>query len=467
MRLNKVIVCLLIFIIGILFIGTIYAEENNASNINSCESSNMSENLETIKIDEEILSEDCCDDTSVSNASKTWIVSPDPENPNQVQKPTVQPVIDQANSGDTIVLNGTFIHCHFTINKTLNIIAAPGTTLGICPHHNLPAGSGDYGVFYISSNASGTVLDGFGFTNDFYHVGYGQYNPFAVLIDGASNICLKNIVVNWTGVKVAGNDKDPQDYIFSPIIIKNAFNITLSNLFINNTLNAITIGNSTNTKILNLTVINSKSSDIFSGENNVNITVLNLNPFKNIVNELISTKISADDLNVKAGDSANLNIATQNIKDNELLSVFINGESKNIPVKNNVATLQGIKFDGEGVYHIVITYFGDGEYNSSQKTVKITVSKKSTVLSSSKASLKVKKSKRIKVTLKSQGKALSNKKITINVNGKTFSAITNSKGIANVKVKVSKKGTFKYTASFAGDAMYGKSSKTATIKVKK
>lgn len=467
MRLNKVIVCLLIFIICILFIGTIYAEENNTANISSCELSNMSENLESIPVDEEILSEDCCDDTSASNASKTWIVTPDPDNPNQVQKPTVQPVIDQANSGDTIILNGTFIHCHFTINKTLNIIAAPGTTLGICPHHNLPAGSGNYGVFYINSTGSGTVLDGFGFTNDFYHVGYGQYNPFAVLIDGASNICLKNIVVNWTGIKVAGNDKDPQDYIFSPFIIKNAVNTTLLNLFINNTLNGISIGNSTNTKISNLTIINSKASDIFSGENNVNISVLNINPFKDVVRELISTKISANNLNVKVGDAASLNIATQNIKDNEMLSVFINGESRTIQVKNNASTLQGIRFDGAGVYHVVITYFGDSEHKSSQKTIKIVVSKKSTALSAPKASLKVKKAKKIKITLKSQGKALSNKKITIKVNGKTFSAKTNSKGIASVKVKVSKKGTFKYTASFAGDAMYGKTSKTATIKVKK
>ena len=168
MRYNKILICLLIFAIGMLFIGTIYAEDNNDTDINSCESDNMSENLENILVDEEIISEECCDDSSGSNASKTWIVAPDPVNPNQVQKPTVQPVIDQANSGDTIILNGTFIHCHFTINKTLNIIATPGTTLGICPHHNLPVGSGNYGVFYINSNASGTVLDGFGFTNDFY-----------------------------------------------------------------------------------------------------------------------------------------------------------------------------------------------------------------------------------------------------------------------------------------------------------
>jgi hypothetical protein len=344
----------------------------------------------------------------------------------------------------------------------LNIVATPGTTLGICPHHNLPSGSSTYGVFYVTSNATGTVLDGFGFTNDFYHVGYGQYNPFAVLIDGAADVVLKNIVVNWTGVKVEGNDKNPQDYIFNPILIRNADNTTLLNLFINNALKGVSIENSTNTRILNSTIVYSKFSDIISGENNANLSVINMNPSK----PSVSTKISADDLNVKAGDVFNLNIVSDNINDNQILSVFINGETKDVQVKDNQATLSGFKINRIGTYYAVITYFGNGEYLSSQKIVKVTVSKKSTEISASNAKIKVKKAKKIKITLKSQGKALANKKITIKVKGKTFSARTNSKGIANVKVKLSKKGTFKYTASFAGDEIYDKISKTSRIKVK-
>ena len=466
MRKNGIIMCLLIFVMSILFINAVCAENSDDYEIDSYEVDNMSSNIEEVTTDEKLGSDDCCEDSSTGNGdendSKTWVVTPDPDNPNQVQKPTVQPVIDQAKSGDTIILNGTFIHCHFTVNKTLNIVAAPGTTLGICPHHNLPSGSSTYGVFYVTSNATGTVLDGFGFTNDFYHVGYGQYNPFAVLIDGTSDVVLKNIVVNWTGVKVDGNDKNPQDYIFNPILIRNADNTTLINLFINNTLNAISIENSSNTRILNSTIINSKSSDIFSGENNTNLSAFNLNPSK----PQVSTQITADDLNVKAGDAFDLNIATENISDNQILSLFINGQSKSIQVKDNKAALSGFKINGIGTYYAVITYLGNGEYAPSQKIVKITVSKKSTAISASNAKIKVKKAKKIKITLKSQGKALSNKKVTINVNGKTFFAKTNSKGIANVKVKLTKRGTFKYTASFAGDGIYDKVSKTCKIKVK-
>ena len=471
MRKNGIIILLLIFFMSMVFINAICAEDIDTHEVNSYEVDNISTELEEPATDEEIISSDCCDDSTADNEmkseSRTWVVTPDPENPNQVQKPTVQPVINNASAGDTIILNGTFLHCHFTVNKTLNIIAAPGTTLGICPHHNLPSGSDTYGVFLIASNATGTVLDGFGFTNDFYHVGYGQYNPFAVLIDGASDVVLKNIVVNWTGVKVDGNDKNPQDYIFNPILIRNAVNATLTNLFFNNTLNGVIIENSTNIRILNSTIINSRLSDVFSGENNVNLSVLNLNPISDTVKELISTKIIAKDLNVKAGDSFNIDVASENIKDDEVLSVFVNGETKSIKIKNNAATLSAIKFSSAGVYYAVVTYLGNDDCKASQKTVKITVSKKATTLSAPKATLKVKKAKKVKITLKSEGKALSNKKVTVKANGKIFSAKTNSKGVATVKVKISKKGTVKYTASFAGDDMYDKVSKKSTFKVKK
>ena len=48
----------------------------------------------------------------------------------------------------------------------------------------------------------------------------------------------------------------------------------------------------------------------------------------------------------------------------------------------------------------------------------------------------------------------------------TYSAKTNAKGVATVKIKLTKKGTFKYTAKFVGDATYKAVSKTNKIKVK-
>ena len=77
------------------------------------------------------------------------------------------------------------------------------------------------------------------------------------------------------------------------------------------------------------------------------------------------------------------------------------------------------------------------------------------------------KTKKVTITLKSaNNKALNKKKITLTVNKKTYKATTNSKGQATIKVKLTKKGTFKYTAKFAGDTYYNALSKKGTIKIK-
>ena len=100
------------------------------------------------------------------------------------------------------------------------------------------------------------------------------------------------------------------------------------------------------------------------------------------------------------------------------------------------------------------------------KTVTKTVSKKAVTLKAPKAKFKVKKVKKVKITLKSGGKALAGKKVTINVNGKAFSAKTNKKGVATIKVKLTKKGTYSYVASFAGDSAYNSGLKAGKIVVK-
>ena len=71
------------------------------------------------------------------------------------------------------------------------------------------------------------------------------------------------------------------------------------------------------------------------------------------------------------------------------------------------------------------------------------------------------------ITLKSaNNKALNKKKITLTINKKTYKATTNSKGQVTINIKLTKKGTFKYTAKFAGDTYYNTLSKKGTVKIK-
>ena len=60
------------------------------------------------------------------------------------------------------------------------------------------------------------------------------------------------------------------------------------------------------------------------------------------------------------------------------------------------------------------------------------------------------------------------KKVTIKVNGKTFTAKTNAKGKATFKIKkLTKKGKYKAVIKFKGNKNYKASSKKVKITVKK
>lgn len=152
----------------------------------------------------------------------------------------------------------------------------------------------------------------------------------------------------------------------------------------------------------------------------------------------------------------------------------------------NNGTAQKVTTDDKGVFFITgesgkivaIKFAGTDKFAASEtsialtqteviKTVTKTVSKKAVTIKAPKAKLKAKKAKKIKITLKSEGKAVAGKKVTINVNGKKFSAKTNSKGVASIKVKIAKKGTYSYVASFAGDSTYDAGLKSGKIVVKK
>ena len=172
-----------------------------------------------------------------------------------------------------------------------------------------------------------------------------------------------------------------------------------------------------------------------------------------------------------AGDSSSLQVTLKDsnnqLLSNKTLTVIVDGESKAVTTDDNGVAKVSVKYSTSGTHYVTVSFAGDDDYKSSIKSSKIVVSKRATTLKAPKATLKVKKAKKISITLKSNGKAVSSKKITIKVNGKTFSAKTNSRGVASVNVKVAKKGTFAYTAKFAGDGAYKSVSKNGKIVVKK
>ena len=119
----------------------------------------------------------------------------------------------------------------------------------------------------------------------------------------------------------------------------------------------------------------------------------------------------------------------------------------------------------KGSYKATVAYDGNIMYNKATKSVKLTVKKATPKLSAkAKTFKKSAKTKKYTVTLKTnKNKVMKNTKLTLKVNGKTYSAKTNKKGVATFKItKLTKKGKFTAVVKFAGNKYY----KAKTVKPK-
>ncbi|WP_458403815.1 hypothetical protein [Methanobrevibacter sp.] len=124
-----------------------------------------------------------------------------------------------------------------------------------------------------------------------------------------------------------------------------------------------------------------------------------------------------------------------------------------------------LKTNSKGYVELDTKGLGVGKYTIKATCNSLSVSKKITVkpLLITK-NLSKKKAKTIKYTAKlvnTKGKIVKNKKITFKLNGKTYAAKTNSKGIATISLKNLKVGKHSITTS------YGKSTVKNTITIKK
>ena len=120
-------------------------------------------------------------------------------------------------------------------------------------------------------------------------------------------------------------------------------------------------------------------------------------------------------------------------------------------------------------YVATINYLGNNNYLNSTATAKITINKATPKLIASKKTFKrADKTKKYTVTLKTnQNKALSNVKVKIKINKKTYTSKTNSKGIATFKLtKKKKKGKYNSVVAFEGNQCYKKITRNVKITIK-
>ena len=185
----------------------------------------------------------------------------------------------------------------------------------------------------------------------------------------------------------------------------------------------------------------------------------------------VATSITASDITATAKIAKTLSItlkdANGNALANKAVKVTVNGKTSTVTTDKNGVAKVTVNYAKAGTYYYTFNYLGDNDYKASIKPVKVTVNKQATKATFAKKTFKVKATKKISFTLKdSKGKAIAKKKITFKVNGKTYTATTNSKGVATVKIVIKKKGKYTATAKFAGDTTYKAISKKATITIK-
>lgn len=185
------------------------------------------------------------------------------------------------------------------------------------------------------------------------------------------------------------------------------------------------------------------------------------------------TSIQASDLSVNAINAKSakytftLKDSTGKAVEGKSVNIAFNGKVYTSTSDSNGIVSFSIPTATAGKYAVTMAFTGDSAYKGSVAVSTIKIAKQATKLTVAKKTFKKSATKKVTAVLKdNKGKVLKNKKVTLKVNGKTYTAKTNSKGVATFTLKLTKKGTFTATTKFAGDSYYTAKSITSKIVVK-
>ena len=180
----------------------------------------------------------------------------------------------------------------------------------------------------------------------------------------------------------------------------------------------------------------------------------------------VNTKINGK--NAGKNFAITLKDSNGNVLANKQVMISLDGKIYKCTTNANGVSTVKIALSKKGTYPVVVSFLGDDKYNGSFAVAKVKVNPQKVKLTVTKKTYKAsKKTKYLYATLKATNKkAIKGKKLVFTVNGKKYTAKTNAKGIAKVKVKLSKKKTYKVTVKFAGDNTFKKITKKGKVVIK-
>ena len=189
-----------------------------------------------------------------------------------------------------------------------------------------------------------------------------------------------------------------------------------------------------------------------------------------VANAMTTTTVNTKINGKNAGKNYSITLKDSNGNVLAGKEVLISIDGKIYKCTSNDKGLASIKIalSKKGTYPVVVSFLGDEKYNGSFAVAKVIVNPQKVKLTVTKKTYKAsKKTKYLYATLKATNKkAIKGKKLVFTVNGKKYTAKTNNKGIAKVKVKLSKRKTYKFTVKFAGDNTFKKISKKGKVVIK-
>ena len=149
------------------------------------------------------------------------------------------------------------------------------------------------------------------------------------------------------------------------------------------------------------------------------------------------------------------------------VTVKINGKKYTKKTNSKGQIKIKVKFAKLKTYNVKATYKGSKIYKKASSSGKIKVAKTATKLAAPTLSMLPIESKTYTVTLNADNKALSKQKLTININGKTYTKTTNSKGQVSIGVNFAYEKTYAVNVNYKGTGTYKASKATGKIIVSK
>ena len=379
----------------------------------------------------------------------------------------LQEIIDYATDGDTIDLGNC--NCEnisgIIINKSLSIIGNNATVIKSAGNHE--SGNAIFAVDKNSFDVNSLNVSNVKFLVD---------NGDIVILVNASNstdpLEINVPVINIRGVTVDKLDEGVAGKSVSLLEISSQRGLLATSNPIN--IENVTLFEGVKPFKFSVNGIETENGIDIPKGGNIDINDSNNNPIVKLATSILAKGMKTTAVNTKInGKKAGktFSITLKDSKGNALANkeVLISFNAKIYKVKTNAKGIASIKvaLAKKGTYPVVVSFLGDEKYNGSFAVANVKVNPQKVKLTVAKKKYKLKSKKILTATLKATNKkAINGKSLTFIVSKKKYTAKTNKKGIAKVKVKLSKRKTYKFTVKFAGDNTFKKISKKGKVVIR-